>query len=232
VAWRTQRNFFKGDGHFIHNNLCFDSEMNDLVVSSDVAINGRNYDTVTRNNIAGTLSGSRTKPGKDFPVPGAVDHNWSSDVTGQDIRSQLRDPDNLDFRPRALSELVDSGVPLEGYAFAYEGSAPDIGAYEAGISDYWVPGRQQAHASRPIPPNGATQVKRDADLMWLGAYQGQSHRVYWGSTKTGIQDGGPPANNIYSPGLLESNTTYYWRVEARVGSKTVSSPIWSFTTGP
>ena len=232
VAWRTQRNFFKGDRHFIHNNLCFDSELNDLVISSDVEINGRNYATVTRNNIAGTLSGSRTKPSKDFPVPGIVDHNWSSDVTGRDMRTQLRDPDHLDFRPRAEAELVDSGALLEGYTFAYVGQAPDIGPYEASALDYWIPGRQQAHASRPIPPDGATQVKRDADLMWLGAYRAQSHRVYWGSAKTGLKEADLQTNNIYSPGLPESNVTYYWRVDALVGSKTVSSPIWSFTTGP
>lgn len=230
VAWRTQRNFFKGDKHFIHNNLCFDSEMNDLVISSDVTINGRNYATVTRNNIAGTLSGSRTKPAREFPVPGIVDHNWSSDVKGQDIRTQLRDPDNLDFRPQALSELVDGGAPLEGYAFAYTGQTPDIGPYEAGTPDYWIPGRQQTHPSRPIPPNDATQVKRDADLMWLDAYKAESHRVYWGNTKTGLQDGGAQVNNIYSPGPLEPNTTYYWRVDAMIESKTISSPLWSFTT--
>jgi len=232
VAWRTQRNFFKGDKHFIHNNLCFDSELNDLVISSDVKINGRNYETVTRNNIAGTLSGSRTKAAKEFPVPGIVDHNWSSDVTGRDIRTQLRDPDNLDFRPQALSELVDSGIALEGYTCPYVGSAPDIGPYEAGSPAYWIPGYQQTRASRPIPPDAATQVKRDADLMWLGAYRAQSHRVYWGSTDTGLQDTGPHKNNIYSPGALEPNVTYYWRVDAVVGDKTISGPLWSFTTAP
>jgi hypothetical protein len=232
VVWRTQRSFFKGDKHFIHNNLCFDSKLNDLVISSDVKINGRNDATITRNNVAGTLSGSRTKPAREFPVPGIVDHNWSSDVTGRDIRTQLRDPDHLDFRPRARAELVDKGAPLEGHTFSYVGQAPDIGPYEAGVPDYWIPGRQETHASHPIPPHGATRVKRDADLMWLGAYQAQSHRVYWGQAKTKLRDAGPQTHNIYSPGSLQSNTTYYWRVDAVVADKTVSGPTWAFTTGP
>jgi hypothetical protein len=231
VVWHTDRSFFKGDRHAIHNNLCFGSKLNDLVISSDVKTNGRNDQTVTRNNIAGTFSGSRTKPGRDFPVPGTVDHNWSSDVTGLDIRTQLRDPDNLDFRPQATSELVDSGVLLEGYDFVYEGRAPDIGPYEAHASDYWIPGRQEKQTSRPIPPDMATQVKRDSDLMWLNAYRSQSHRVYWGTAKAKLKDAGQQIHNIYSPGPLQSNTTYYWRVDAIVGSETIPGPLWSFTTG-
>ena len=231
VAWRTDRVFFKGDRHFIHNNLSFDSRLNDLVISSDIKTNGRNFNTVTRNNVAGTLSGSRTKPVDKFPVPGTVDHNWASDVEGRDIRTQLRDPDNLDFRPQASSELVDGGALLGESTFPYAGKAPDIGPYELGAPGYWIPGRQVANASRPIPPDGAVKVKRDADLMWLGAFRAKSHRVYWGPTRTTLKDGGLLRHNIFLPGPLQPNTTYYWRVDAVVGSKTVPGPIWSFTTG-
>ena len=231
VAWRTDRVFFKGDKHFIHNNLSFDSRLNDLVTSSDIKTNGRNFETVTRNNVAGTLSGSRTKSVKAFPVPGTVDHNWASDVQGRDVRTQLRDPNNLDFRPRASSDLVNSGALLEGYAFAYVGKAPDIGPYEYGAPDYWIPGRQDAQASQPVPPDHAAQVKPNADLMWLAAYKAQSHRVYWGPTRTALKDAGPVRHNIFSPDLLKPNKTYYWRVDAVIDSKTVTGPIWSFTTG-
>ena len=230
VCWHTQRNFFKGDRHFVHNNLCFDSELNDLVISSDVATNGRNYETVTRNNLAGTFSGSRTKPGRDFPVPGTVDHNWSSDVTGVDLRTQLRDPNNLDFRPRSGSELVDAGAVMEGYPFPIEGKAPDIGPYEYGDSDYWIPGRQWPHASQPVPPHGATQVSCFADLMWLAGYQAEAHRLFWGSLVTKLKDQGRQRNNIFTPGPLLPNTKYYWRVDVVRGGKTIPGRVWSFTT--
>ena len=46
-------------------------------MSSKVSIQGRNYETITRNNISNKFSGHRTRPGKDYPVPGIVDHNWS-----------------------------------------------------------------------------------------------------------------------------------------------------------
>ena len=239
VAWKTDRVFFKGDKHFIHNNLSFGSKANDLIISSNKEINGFNYETVTRNNIAGTFSGHRTKPGADYPVPGVVDHNWTADVKGKDIRTQLRDPDNLDFRPRAGSELIDSGLPMKGYEFPYVGKAPDVGPYEYGDTNYWIPGRQSIHASRPVPPDGAGTVKLDADIMWLGGYRADSHDIYFGTdeesiasaAKTSGQFKGNQKNNIFAPGGLKSNTTYYWRADAVKGSLTIKGKVWSFTTG-
>ena len=64
VAWQTDRLFFKGDNHFIFNNLSFDSHQNDLIVSSNKAIQGHNLQTITRNNISNKFSGHRTKPSK------------------------------------------------------------------------------------------------------------------------------------------------------------------------
>jgi hypothetical protein len=48
VAWNVARQFIKGDKHFVHNDLCFDCAMNDLSVSSNMAIQGRNFSTITR----------------------------------------------------------------------------------------------------------------------------------------------------------------------------------------
>jgi hypothetical protein len=239
VAWRTQRLFFKGDGHFIHNNLSFDSALNDLIISSDLATNGRNFSTITRNNIAGTFSGHRTRPGSDFPVPGITDHNWTSDVTGRDIRTQLRDPDNLDFRPRLTSDLVDGGLLMDDYRFQYRGKAPDIGPYEGGDTEYWIPGRRRRHPSQPVPPDAATDVKRDADLMWLGAYGAECHHVYFASSRTEIEAATPDSpvyrktqeNNIFAPGLLKPDTTYYWRLDAMKDGSLTRGCVWTFTTG-
>jgi len=39
-------------------------------------------------------------------------------------------------------------------------------------------------------------------------------------------------NNQYSPGTLESNTTYYWRVDERAPNSITRGDIWRFTTSP
>jgi len=241
VAWKTARVFFKGDKHFIYNNLSFDSHKNDLIISSDVKINGRNYSTITRNNIAGTFSGHITRGGKEYPVPGRVDHNWAGDAKKKDVRSQLRDPDNLDFRPRGDSDLVDGGVVMGGFDHDYLGKAPDIGPYEYGDTNYWIPGRKEQRASRPIPPDEGADVKLDADLMWLGGYSGKSHDVYFGTSRREVERGargsavfkGNQANNIFdpAPGRLEPGRTYFWRVDVVCESGTIRGRTWCFRTG-
>ena len=167
VAWNTDRLFFKGDEHFIFNNLSFDSHQNDLITSSNKVIQGHNHKTITRNNISNKFSGHRTKPRSQYPLPGVVDHNWDGVTLGSDIRSQLRDPDNLDFRPKANSSLVDAGTVIEGKLTYFLGKAPDIGPYEFGAKGYWIPGYQAQQASKPVPPIQAMYVKTNADLMWL-----------------------------------------------------------------
>ena len=237
VAWKTDRIFFKGDKHFIYNNLSFDNHLNDLIISSNLPIQGRNYETITRNNISNKFSGHRTKPGKDYPVPGIVDHNWSGNFKGADIRTQLRDPDNLDFRPKKDSELVDAGALIKGKEIPFLGNAPDIGAYEYGDTNYWIPGFQDKTASAPVPPMNAEYVKNDADLMWLKAYNSASSDVYFGmdfetistATKMSSEFKGNQENNIYTPKKLEGGKTYYWRIDAVMQDDTVKGEVWKFT---
>jgi hypothetical protein len=241
VAWRTDRIFIKGDKHFIYNNLSFDSHKNDLVISSDIEINGLNFSTMTCNNIAGTLSGHITRARREYPVPGLADHNWVSDVEQRNVRSQLRDPDNLDFRPRCDSQLIDTGIPMEGLDHHCLGNAPDIGPYEYGDKNYWIPGRQWPEASSPVPPDKSTSVKLDVDLMWLDGYKAKSHDVYFSTSETEIGAAdhrsscfkGNKSNNIFDPmkGTLQPYTTYYWRIDAIRDTDTVKGLVWSFATG-
>lgn len=237
VAWKTDRVFFKGENHFIYNNLVFDSHLNDLIISSDTLIQGWNYNTITRNNISNKFSGSRTKPGSDYPVPGIVDHNWDGVTIGADVRSQLRDPDNLDFRPRAGSVLVDGGAPIKGKVLPVVGEGPDIGPYEFGDDHYWIPGFQGNTARTPVPPDGATKVKTDADLMFLEAYNAAGHNLFMGSDSLQVAEAGTSSpeymgtveKNIFMPGGLTTGKTYYWRVDALSSNGVRTGETWSFT---
>lgn len=236
VAWKTDRVFFKGEQHFIFNNLVFDSHLNDLIISSDTLIQGWNYHTITRNNICNKFSGSRTKPGAVYPVPGIVDHNWAGNMVDADIRSQLRDPDNLDFRPRAGSDLVDAGAPIEGKEFPFAGDTPDIGPYEFGDDHYWIPGFQGETARTPVPPNQAIKVKTDADLMWLEAYKTLSNHIYFGTDSIGVTRAtvespeykGSNHNNIYNPGILSATSSYYWRIDSETPEGLNKGETWTF----
>ena len=237
VAWNTDRMFFKGDEHFIFNNLSFDSHQNDLIISSNKAIQGHNHKTITRNNISNQFSGHRTKPGKDYPLPGIVDHNWAGNFEGKDVRSVLRDPDNLDFRPKANSPLVDGGAVIPHKLTQFLGKAPDIGPYEFGATRYWIPGFQDEVASSPVPPKNAVQVKYNADMMWLEAYKSRLSDVYFGDTRSEVdaattsssQYQGRFESNIFTPKKLELGKTYYWRVDSVKGQQVTKGQVWSFT---
>ncbi|WOH35717.1 right-handed parallel beta-helix repeat-containing protein [Thalassotalea fonticola] len=237
VAWNTDRIYFKGDNHFVFNNLSFGSHLNDLIVSSNKVIQGHNLKTITRNNISNKFSGNRTKPRKKYPVPGIVDHNWDGVTLGKDVRTQLRDPDNLDFRPKADSDLVDAGVVIKDKINYFLGKAPDIGPYEFGAEDYWIPGHQAEKASKPVPPLAAVKVKLDADLMWLFGYQASIHQVYFGDDENAVKSAtstsalyqGEFSHNIFTPKSLENGKTYYWRVDAVRADKVIKGDVWQFS---
>jgi len=159
----------------------------------------------------------------------------------QPAQAVLRDPANLDFRPKANSELIDGGyritrrdvawkdVPITGSSH-WCGEAPDIGAYEADASHYWIPGFQFAHASTPIPPDRTTTAQADCDLMWLGGYKANRHKLYFGTSRDPeFQRAFENDANIFDPGTLGAGKTYYWRVDAIRDGATIKGKTWTFT---
>jgi hypothetical protein len=72
------------------------------------------------------------------------------------LLQELKDAGSLDFRPNAESTM-----------FANVG----IGAYDAqttnAIYEYWIPGRQEYRASRPLPEHQASGVAINFDLKFL-----------------------------------------------------------------
>ena len=98
-------------------------------------------------------------------------------------------------------------------------------------------------ARNPNPPNGAINVKHARILKWTAGDHAVSHQVYFGTDKEAVSnaDNGSPeykgpselgAEN-YDPGLLEWDTTYFWRID-EVNDSDPNSPwignLWSFTT--
>lgn len=151
----------------------------------------------------------------------------------------LVDPAHGDFRPLPGSALVDAGMAIPGDAEAFVGAAPDIGAYEAGASAYWIPGHRSAAPSRPLVADGAADVRPAPDLIWLPGYESVSNDVFFGRSRQEVETAGrgggafrgTQAGNIFSPGRLEPGADYFWRVDA-VGANggAVRGQIWSFRT--
>lgn len=195
--------------------------------------NGNSLSTVV-NNLAAPICGSW------FCKPIGAIKQYSNNSTAFDAASQLVNVDRFDFRPLPRSSIVQAGVSLPNVpSDAAAGKAPDIGAYEAGASEYWIPGRRDRTASRPIVPDRADRVAVDTDLIWLQGYESVASDVYFGRSKRSVEGAnrkspeynGLQKGNIFRPSHLSGGSEYYWRIDA-VGAagQTAKGPVWTFRT--
>jgi len=228
VIWNANMALMlKGESHFCYHNSALNCRSGIVVLDDSHQNGGANKGTITRGNAGDLVSAHRRRIMK---IRGTSDHNWNGAEYSKRLAGELRDPENLDFRPRPGSALVDGGVAIEGISGEYIGKAPDIGAYESGARCYWIPGRQTACASTPIPCDGSRTARIDADLMFLGGYKAARHVVYFGEKPDKLSRKAVlTTSNIFSPGKLNPGKKYYWRVDA-VGpdGKVTVGAVWRF----
>jgi hypothetical protein len=84
------------------------------------------------------------------------------------------------------------------------------------------------------PVNGAVDVTQTPVLTWIPGL-GATHEVYFSVDPTSLElkGSGNLSSEIYEPGQLEWNTTYYWRVDEANNANADSpwtGPLWNFTT--
>ena len=251
IAWNTPGGFaIKGDDHLIQNNVLIGETKMELFNMERWA--SENKRTLVANNIVPAFSAGindrvESKSRKRAEVVSIMKNNFTDDPA-----TALRDPDNLDFRPKKGSSLIGAGyeiqksdvpwkkVPFTG-AGSFVGKGPDIGAYEYGSQVYWIPGFQFAHASTPVPPDGTKTAKSDCDLMWLGGYKANSHELYFGTSHEEVSKATKNVkafkksfagtDNIFTPPSLRPGATYYWRVDAVRNGKVNKGRIWQFSVG-
>ena len=93
------------------------------------------------------------------------------------------------------------------------------------------------------PSNGAVDVKQTQVLSWSPGDYAASHEVYFGTDKEVVRDAGTGSpeykgsrnlgSDNYDPGMLEWDTTYYWRIDEVNNANPDSpwtGPLWSFKT--
>jgi len=100
------------------------------------------------------------------------------------------------------------------------------------------------HARALYPASGDVNVPQDVTLMWSAGEKAVQHQVYFGDDANAVANATADSSGIYkgqqaldatsfSPGSLEWNKTYYWRID-EVNDASAESPwkgsVWSFTT--
>ncbi len=113
-----------------------------------------------------------------------------------------------------------------------------IETHKGGVWSFTTPGA----VGNPLPSYDAADVAMNATLSWTPSNSAASHQLYFGTDKEAVRNAGAGAAEdkgsvalgaeSYDPGLLEADTTYYWRVdEVDAQGNTSQGPLWIFTTG-
>jgi len=158
VVWNCGAGIkMKGDKNHIYNNTVFNNAGVDISILNESMDDPNNpgntlwsnQNTVTRNNLAGQISGHRSNHsgmGGLNAIPGIVGGNVHSETaTSLDVMALLEDPNANDFRPKSGSNsIINMGVIDDSSGLLPEITSasiglPDVGAYELG-GDNWVAG--------------------------------------------------------------------------------------------
>lgn len=102
------------------------------------------------------------------------------------------------------------------------------------IGDVWSFMIPPSTAYDPEPADGAEFVDPNVTLSWQPGFGAKLHTVYFGDNFAEVNNaaaGRPQGTATYTPGLLESGKTYYWRVDEFDIRDTHKGDVWSFTVG-
>ncbi|MBW7992405.1 MAG: hypothetical protein FVQ84_20650 [Planctomycetes bacterium] len=102
-------------------------------------------------------------------------------------------------------------------------------------SDLWsflVPPKS---AYNPVPADGAKFIDPEIVLTWDPGFETKLHQVYFGDNFADVDAGtggtakGPVGDTDFTPGTLELDKTYYWRIDEFDGIETHKGNVWTFT---
>jgi len=131
------------------------------------------------------------------------------------------------------------GENLELTKIGFNGLVDDVRIYNCAISGdeiykIYTGGR----AINPNPADDAKYVHLDTHISWKAALDVNLHDVYMGTSFDDVNNAdtlssvykGQHDSNSYDPCGLESDTTYYWRIDEVNDNNTIKGNIWKFTT--
>jgi len=104
--------------------------------------------------------------------------------------------------------------------------------YRGNVWSFTIPPKT---AYNPDPVDGAKYVSTDVELSWTAGFGAKLHYVYFGDNFDDVNNaagGLLQAATTYTPGTLEVDKTYYWRVDESDGITMRKGDVWSFKTLP
>ncbi len=139
--------------------------------------------------------------------------------------------------PRGMATYDPGPLEAEKVYYWRVDEFDGLGTYKGEVWAFTTPGA----IGNPSPANGVADVSMATVLSWTAADNATSHEVYLGTDKNTVGSATSASPEYkgskalgaesYDAGLLEANTTYYWRVDEVYAGNTVKGPVWNFTVG-
>jgi hypothetical protein len=104
--------------------------------------------------------------------------------------------------------------------------------WKGNVWSFWIPPKKAYDA---VPADGTRFVQADTTLGWTAGFGAKLHTVYLGDNFDDVNSAsGAVAQTeaFFSPGTLELDKTYYWRVDEMDPPFTHKGDVWRFTTLP
>jgi len=101
--------------------------------------------------------------------------------------------------------------------------------------DVWSFAVPPRTAYNPEPADGAKFVDPNVELNWTAGFGAKLHTIYFGDNFDDVNnaaEGPSQTDTTYTPGTLELDKTYYWRVDEFDAVATYKGDVWSFKTLP
>jgi hypothetical protein len=124
-------------------------------------------------------------------------------------------------------------IDIQGYDLYFEAVRTNGTLIDSVFIQHDVP-VPPGQATNPNPSDLATDVGINADLSWTAGTGASSHDVYFGTNPTpgAGQFQGNQTTATFDPGVMDAETTYYWRIDEVNPVGTTTGTVWSFTTVP
>jgi hypothetical protein len=128
--------------------------------------------------------------------------------------------------------LPDGLVPGTTYYWRIDevNDADPNSPWKGDVWSFMVPPRT---AYAPDPADGAEFVDPNVELSWAAGFDAISHIVYFGDDFDDVNsatEGTEQGAVTYTPGTLDSEKVYYWRVDEDDTVDIYKGDVWSFTT--
>ena len=123
-------------------------------------------------------------------------------------------------------------VPGTDYYWRVDEVEADASIRKGDIWSFTIPAYT---ATKPNPPDGGRFVDPNVTLTWTPSINVKFHNVFFGDNFDDVNNASgrrPYADAAYTPGPLEFNKVYYWRVDEFGGTATHRGNVWSFRTEP